>query len=189
MRPQSSSYMIILLLVSVVVVSGCTDSTANSEQDTEEYSTTLYNGTSGNMTMRLMVNNNTETYDVTIKHTSRNMNGNGFISRYDNVEDTASLLCGAAQQFTYNYSEISDETDRTLSEALANTGDSKDSELPQWTFEDFEPDTVRYTLTDVATSRQLASCEPTEQELNIRINVEKDEEAEGSISENSEGLS
>jgi hypothetical protein len=210
----------LIIMVAIVAVSGCVSSNGdvnpqnNSEdvdnrQNTDspsdggesllgDDSVTTFTRGGENMTMKLTVDNSTETYDFTIEQ-SQNVTGNEYFSRYASVNLSARVMCGLTQQIAYNYSNLSSETggdssglrgDSELSEGLGSSEEDGDSELPSWPFEMFEADEVEYTLTDKGTSQVLASCKPTrEEEANIEINIEQETDTETTDSENSEGLS
>ena len=209
----------LIIMAAALAVSGCVSSNGdvnpqNNSEDVDNHqntegpsdggdsllgddSKTTFTRGDENMTMKLTVDNSTETYDFTIEQ-SQNVTGNEYFSRYASVNLSARVMCGLTQQIAYNYSNLSSETgddssglggDNELSEGLGSSEEDEDSEFPSWPFEMFEADEAEYTLTDKGTSEVLASCEPTEQELNVQLNVEKDEELEPSGSENSEGIS
>lgn len=178
---------IILLIVAIVAISGCTSQNPDSANNQNGDSVTTF--TEGNESFRMTVraNNNTQTYDFAIE-SEENVTGNEYFSRYDSVNLTSEFSCAFAQQIAYNYSSFSNigessglEESEDLSEGLDSSSEQESSEIPSWVFQEFEPEKVSYTLTSKSTSEELASCQPTEDELNIDINIEPG-------SENSEGL-
>jgi hypothetical protein len=211
-KPETSRYLIIVLFALAVVASGCTDTSTtnpdvNGTSPTEDVESNQGNGdnsdndesllggnsvetyTTGdeNLSMTVETDNNSETYDLIIEQKDV-IEGNEYFSEYDAVNLSASIMCGLVQQIAYNYTALSDrgETsglggDNQLSEGLGGSDSSEETELPQWAFEDFEAEKVEYTLKDRKNS-EVASCQPTEDNLNIELNIEPN-------SENAEELS
>jgi hypothetical protein len=190
----------ILLALVVVAASGCVSDSTSPNQDANnpesndnspmnQDSVTTY--TRGNESMKFILeaDNSSEIFDFRIEQEG-NITGNQYFSRYDSVNLTARVMCGAAQQIAYNYSNFASESQssgiessNTLSEGLSSSEqNSEDSELPEWVFEEFEAEDVGYTLTEESTSEEIATCEPTRENLNLDIKIEQ-------TSENSEGLS
>ena len=182
----------LLFLATVVAVSGCASSMAGQNPDVannEGESGPLPNSDAantftmedGDSTMTVKAYNSSETYDLTVEQKDE-ITGDEYFSRYETVNMRSRIVCGFIQQIAYNYAELSDTMESSesggLSEGLAP---SEGSEIPQWVFEEFEADQVRYTLISETDSEELASCEPTEEDINLEIKVERG-------SANSEGL-
>lgn len=168
-------------MVAIVAIAGCTSQNPDSANNQNEDSVTTF--TEGNESFRMTVkaNNNTQTYDLAIE-SEENVTGNEYFSRYDSVNLTARITCGFAQQIAYNHSSFSNIGEsEDLSVGLGSSSDEESSEIPSWVFQEFETGKVSYTLTSKSKSEELASCEPTEDKLNIDMNIEPE-------SEDSDGL-
>lgn len=179
---------VLLLIMATLAASGCVSNSPQNEDSSllGDNSVTTFTSGDENFTMTAEADNQSETYDLIVEQKS-NITRNMMFSRYESVNITSGFMCKMLQQIAYNYSAMSNSGD---SEGLSETDElskgldsgEDESEIPGWVFEDFTAEQVRYTLIDKSNSEVVASCAPTEDELNQDIRIEPD-------SENSRGIS
>jgi hypothetical protein len=181
----------LLFLATVIAVSGCVSNTSGQNLDmannqdnsgplTDSDTTNTFTREDEDSTTTVKTYNSSETYDLTVEQKDE-ITGDKHFNRYETVNMRSRIVCGFIQQIAYNYSELSDTMNSGSGGLSEGLGSSEDSEIPQWVFEDFEADQVRYTLVSETNGEELSSCEPTEEEINLEVKIERG-------SANSEGL-
>lgn len=177
----------IILLAVVLAASGCISNTKDqSPQETSESgndAVTTFTSENENSTITLKTNNDTRTFEFTYKQ-RYDVSSSESMSKYQIARFSAGLGCTLSQQVAYNYSNLKENIgDYELKDnQFTAIIRGEESAIPIWPFKKFEAEKAEFELVDKEGSDLVASCQPTEEELNLEMNIESNSENPGNLS-------
>ena len=164
------SKWLVVLLVAVLASSGCVsgDNPQNSanvdtNQGVKDSTVETYTESSDNTTITVKVDHSTESYNFS-HELRKKYTSSEFFSRYEALNMTAYVGCDWIQGLTYENAEFTEKWGLS----------SEDSDIPGKILKNYEPNSVKSIYFNEDKSKKLASCKPTQNNLNVEILVDEE---------------